>query len=133
MSVHDAQILSFGQWWTRSVRGGFGYAEVWSTTSRLPDRVFGAQMRSAFFWMLLLPLFLLVMATAAGEPLLLLLIPTAFVVQTLRIAVRRGFSFPALQSAAMIFLAKLPETVGALQYFLGRKSDRLAEYKAAAR
>ena len=132
MTVHDARIHRFGQWWTRSVRGGYGYAEVWSTTGQLPRRVFDAQLRRAFFWALGLPLVVMVVALIVREPLLLLALPAIYGAQILRIAVRRGLSFRSVQSAAMILLAKLPESIGALSYFLGQKSNRLADYKSAA-
>ena len=132
MTVHDARIHRFGQWWTRSVRGGYGYAEVWSTTGQLPRRVFDAQLRRAFFWTLGLPLVVMVVALIVREPLLLLALPAIYGAQILRIAVRRGLSFRSVQSAAMILLAKLPESIGALSYFLGQKSNRLADYKSAA-
>ena len=132
MTVHDARIHRFGQWWTRSVRGGYGYAEVWSTTGQLPRRVFDAQLRRAFFWTLGLPLVVMVVALIVREPLLLLALPAIYGAQILRIAVRRGFSLRSLQSAAMILLAKLPESIGALSYLLGQKSNRLADYKSAA-
>jgi GT2 family glycosyltransferase len=132
MTIHDARILRFGQWWTRSVRGGYGYAEVWSTTGQLPRRVFDAQLRRAFFWALGLPLIVIVAALTVREPLLLLALPAIYVAQILRIAAQRGFSIRSLQSAAMILLAKLPESIGALSYFIGQKSNRLADYKATA-
>ena len=130
MTIHDARILRFGQWWARAVRGGFGYAEVWSTTGQLPKRVFGAQLRSAIAWVIVLPI-LVAFAAAAIGTILLLLIPAAYLAQLVRIAYRRGLSLRALQSAAMLLLAKFPETIGALNYFIGRKSDRLADYRAA--
>ena len=132
MTIHDARIHRFGQWWTRSVRGGYGYAEVWSTTGQLPRRVFDAQLRRAFFWALGLPLVVIVVALIVREPLLLLALPAIYGAQILRIAVRRGLSLRSAQSAAMILLAKLPESIGALSYFLGQKSNRLADYKSAA-
>ena len=132
MTIHDARIHRFGQWWTRSVRGGYGYAEVWSTTGQLPRRVFDAQLRRAFFWTLGLPLVVMVVALIVREPLLLLALPAIYGAQILRIAVRRGLSLRSAQSAAMILLAKLPESIGALSYFLGQKSNRLADYKSAA-
>ena len=133
MTVHDAKILRFGQWWTRSVRGGFGYAQVWSTTAHLPRRVFDAQLRSALFWALGVPLLIFLAAAVAREPLILLALPPVYAAQILRIAARRGLSLRSLQSAAMIVLAKLPEGLGALKYFLGQHSSGLADYKAAIR
>ena len=133
MTVHDARIHRFGQWWTRSVRGGYGYAEVWSTTGQLPRRVFDAQLRRAFFWTLGLPLVVMVVALIVREPLLLLALPAVYGAQILRIAVRRDLSLRSVQSAAMILLAKLPESIGALSYFLGQQSNRLADYKSTAK
>jgi len=132
MTIHDARIHHFGQWWTRCVRGGYGYAEVWSTTGMRPRRVFEAQLLRAFVWALGIPLIVVTAAMLLRQPMLLLSIPAIYALQILRIAARRGLSFPALQSAAMIMLAKLPETIGALSYFLGQKSNRLADYKSAA-
>ena len=133
MTIHDARIHRFGQWWTRSVRGGYGYAEVWSTTGQLPRRVFDAQLRRAFFWALGLPLVVMVVALIVREPLLLLALPAVYGAQILRIAVRRDLSLRSVQSAAMILLAKLPESIGALSYFLGQQSNRLADYKSTAK
>ena len=132
MTIHDARIHRFGQWWTRSIRGGYGYAEVWSTTGQLPRRVFDAQLRRAFFWALGLPLVVFVVALSLREPLLLLALPAIYFAQIVRIAARRGLSLRSLQSASMILLAKLPESIGALSYFLGQKSNRLADYKSTA-
>jgi GT2 family glycosyltransferase len=131
MTVHDARIHRFGQWWTRCVRGGYGYAEVWSTTDKLPQRVFEVQLLRGFLWAMGVPLIIVAGVIVLRKPLLLLAIPAIYALQILRIAARRGLSLRTLQSAAMIMLAKLPETIGALSYFLGRKSSRLADYKAA--
>jgi GT2 family glycosyltransferase len=127
MTEHDARILRFGQWWKRSVRGGFGYAQVWSMTKG----VFARQLRSAMLWTIATPLAFCLAAIMLREPLVLLGIPLAFAAQIARIAMRRGFSTEALQSAAMLMLAKLPETIGALGFFLGKKPQQLADYRAA--
>lgn len=123
MTEHDAKLMRFGQWWTRCLRGGFGFAQVWSITKS----VFAGQLRSAFFWTLGIPIAVILVAVTAGEPWLLLAIPLAYAAQIARIARQRG-----IRSASMLMLAKLPETLGALSYFLGRKPEQLADYKAAA-
>jgi cellulose synthase/poly-beta-1,6-N-acetylglucosamine synthase-like glycosyltransferase len=130
MTEHDARILHFDQWWNRMIRGGFGFAEVWSSTGQLPQRVFGRQLRSAFTWTLAIPAMILLGALFLGDSRLLFLIPLAFALQIARIAIRRGFSLRAWQSAALLVGAKIPETIGALSYFLGKKADRLVDYKA---
>lgn len=133
MTTHDARMLRFDQWWQRSVRGGYGYAQVWTMTRRNPESVFGPQLRSAIFWALSLPLLVCLAAILLREPLVLLLLPTAWFAQIARIAARRGFSPRAWLSAAMLLLAKLPETVGVLNYFRGQRADRLTDYKATAK
>lgn len=130
MTEHDAKILRFGQWWKRMIRGGFGYAEVWSSTGQLSQRVFGSQLRSAFTWTIAVPLLILLAAIYFSDSRVLFLIPLAFALQIARIAARRGFSQHAWQSAALLVIAKVPEAVGALSYFLGKKADRLVDYKA---
>ena len=56
----------------------------------------------------------------------------AYAAQVARMAARSGFTSSAWRSAAMHLLAKLPEAIGSLSYFLGRKPERLADYKATA-
>lgn len=132
MAEHDARILRFRQWWQRCTRGGYGYAEVWSETRSLPERVFGAQLRSCLFWALLMPMTVTVLALLLKEPSLLLLIIFAYALQIARIAVRRGrLNFRNIQTGAMLVLAKFPEVLGALSYFVGKPSNRVADYKAS--
>jgi glycosyltransferase involved in cell wall biosynthesis len=121
MTEHDARLLHFGQWWARCLRGGFGYAEVWSLTRR----VFRHQLSSALLWALGLPLLFLLFAAVFGEPLLLLAIPLVYLAQCVRLARRMGW-----RRAFMLMLAKLPEAIGALSYFMGRRPEQLANYKA---
>ena len=133
MTIHDARIYRLNQWWKRSVRGGYGYAEVWSITGQLPRRVFSDQLRRAFLWALAIPGFVCVGAVALGELKVLLAVPAIYGLQVFRVAARRGLSLTSIQSAALIMLAKVPEAIGALSYFLGRKSNQLSDYKAIAR
>ena len=129
MSEHDARILSFGQWWRRTQRGGFGYAQVWSATHGLPQRLYGKQLRSAFAWAIVLPLLVIIGSILAREPLVLLLIPAAYGLQLLRIALRFAGD-GGLTRAALILAAKIPETIGAALFFLGGRASRVAEYRA---
>ena len=133
MTEHDARLLGFGQWWKRCLRGGFGYAQVWSATRRGRHPVFTRQLRSAFLWMIGVPLLVCAAAVLFRAPLVLVGIPIAYAVQIARIAARRHFSRTAWLSGAMLMLAKLPETIGALSFFLGTKPEQLADYRATAR
>jgi GT2 family glycosyltransferase len=50
MTIHDANILRFGQWWRRSTRTGWAYAEGAAMNGAPPERHWVREMRSACFW-----------------------------------------------------------------------------------
>lgn len=51
MGWHDAAMTRFGQWWTRSVRTGFAYAQGAALHGRGPERHFVAECRRSFVWL----------------------------------------------------------------------------------
>jgi hypothetical protein len=132
MTEHDANILKLSQWWRRAQRGGFGYAQVWSATKPLPQRLYGKQLRSAFIWALVLPALVIIAAVLAREPWILLLIPASYAVQLVRIAIRSHREVRWTR-AALLLLAKVPETIGALQFTLAGTKRRVPEYKSNGR
>ena len=129
MTEHDAKILSFGQWWRRTQRGGFGYAQVWSATKALPQRLYTRQLRSALIWAVLLPILIIAAAIAAATPVILLLFPIVYGIQWWRIAARSQ-GLGKWNKAALILLAKIPEAIGATRFFVTGASRGLPEYKA---
>lgn len=129
MSEHDANIRSLRQWWRRTQRGGFGYAQVWAATKGLPKRLYGRQLRSALAWVIAAPLLTVLAAIFLREPMILLLVPFAYALQFARIA--RNCRAPAkLTKAALILFAKIPEAVGAARFLLARGGRRVPEYKS---
>jgi GT2 family glycosyltransferase len=131
MSEHDAAIHRFGQWWLRTLRSGYGYAQAWRRTRNLPKPINGRILASAFFWAVGMPIAVVVLAILLGRPSVLLLIPFAFAVQVLRIAFRRGLSPYRLRAGAMLMLAKFAEVAGAMRYFLERRPRHSIEYKGS--
>lgn len=126
MTLHDAALTRFGQWWKRAWRAGHAYAEGAALHGGPPDFHNRPQTRRALLWGLGVPL-----AAALGlfvtpwAVLLLLLWP----VQVLRLLVR-GEGWPR---AAFLTLSKLPEAGGILEYSLRRLTGRQAqimEYKS---
>lgn len=131
MTEHDARILSFRQWWRRTQRGGYGYAQAWAVTKGLPQRLYARNLRSALVWAVGIPLLIIAMAIVAASPLPLTFLPAVYVLQMLRIA--RESPLPGRMrwiSARMLLLAKFPEAIGALRYFVAGKAHTLPEYKA---
>ena len=130
MTEHDARIFTFGQWWKRTTRSGYGYAQAWLSTKHLPERVNGKLLRSALLWVVGLPLVVLLLALAAQRAAMLLLIPLLYLVQTLRMASRRpDRSVHGLKASAMMMLAKLPELIGAARAMLSPHRSAMIEYK----
>ncbi len=131
MSEHDAAIHRFGQWWRRTLRSGYGYAQAWRRTHNLPKPINGRILASAFFWAVGMPIAVVVLAILLGQPSVLLIIPFAYAVQVLRIAFRRGLSSHGLRAGAMLMLAKFAEVAGAMRYFLERRPRHSIEYKGS--
>lgn len=126
MTLHDAAITRFGQWWRRARRAGHAYAEGAALHGAPPERHQVAQTRRALLWGLALPLAVLILALIT--PWLAVLLALAWPLQVLRLARRQGDPAEAL----FLTLGKFPEAQGVLDYHLGRLRGRrrgLIEYK----
>lgn len=125
MTLHDAHMLRFGQWWQRARRAGHAYAEGAALHGAPPDRHWVAETRRALIWGAGLPVALLLMLAVTPWALLGWLVYPA---QAARLAAR---GMPA-EVAAFTVLGKFPEALGVLTYRVnrlrGRRSD-LVEYK----
>lgn len=125
MTLHDAAMHRFGQWWRRMRRGGHAFAEGAAMHGAPPERHFVRETRSALFWGAILPGTAVVGALSFSPWVLLLLL--AWPVQVARLAPRLG-----LVRAAFLTLGKVPEAIGAAEYWfrrLVRRPSRLIEYK----
>lgn len=150
MTLHDAAITRFRQWWTRAVRGGHSYAEGMALHGQGPSRHNVRRTLSSLVYGLALPvlwcsvlgaapLFFAPLGIGFG-PLVLVLVgvPAAYLRAAwgaYRDRRRRGDPHPhAALYAGFCMLGKLPETVGILTYWGNRLRGRysgLMEYKAA--
>ncbi len=125
MTLHDADIRQFSQWWKRSRRAGHAFAEGAHLHGAPPDRHWVRETRRALFWGPGLPVATLVLMLFSPWAALLLLIYPA---QVLRLAIRSGDGAVALFTV----LGKFPEAQGVLQFHLGRllrRKSRIVEYK----
>lgn len=120
MTLHDAAILRFGQWWRRAMRAGHAFAEGAARFSTHSEPHWQRETRRLWLWGLWLPVSALALAVVHPAGLLLLL---AYPVQVARLTPRMGF-----HAAFFATLGKLAEAQGALLYHLRRK-PRLIEYK----
>jgi len=55
MTLHDAAMTRFGQWWKRARRSGYAYAEGFALHGKSPERYRAKEVRSIMFWGVILP------------------------------------------------------------------------------
>ena len=124
MTLHDAALLRFGQWWRRMRRAGHAFAEGAALHGAGPDRHWLAETRRAVFWGVVVPVGcgVLTAVTPIG-----LLLATAYPLQVLRLARRGGWEW-----ALFTVIGKFAEAQGVLGYWFDRlrgKRRGLIEYK----
>jgi GT2 family glycosyltransferase len=140
MTLHDAAMTRWSQWWRRTLRGGHAYAEGAALHGAPPLFHNRRQVRSTIFWGLVCPGALAVSLLAAlVEPSFLLAgigVVLLYGMLTVRIyRHRRRLGDTSRDSrlyAVFTCLGKLPEAVGLVQYWTGRLLGRrrtLIEYK----
>lgn len=125
MTLHDADMTRFGQWWQRCRRAGYTYAEGVAMHGRAPERHNVARLRRTIAWGLVLPFLTLAgLFVTPWAALLLLLWP----LQIARLTARGMRPI----SAMFLMLAKFAELQGAVTWAwrrLRRRRSELIEYK----
>ena len=130
MTLHDAAMTRFSQWWRRTTRAGYAFAEGAALHGSGPDRHWRRETLRALCWSAALPVLVILMALIHPAGLLLALI---WPLQMARLAWRlRGQGQGAREAAVFTVLGKFPEAIGAIGFYLdslrGRKRG-LIEYK----
>jgi hypothetical protein len=126
MTLHDAAITRFEQWWRRNVRGGHAFAEGAWLHGAAPERHWVKETARAMFWGIVWPLATLMLSGSVGPVALLMLL--AYPLQMARLSRLPG----GVSQAFFMVLGKFPEAWGALRFYkhqLLRKTSTLIEYK----
>lgn len=130
MTLHDADITRFSQFWKRAKRAGHAYAEGAALHGATPERHGVAAMRRALAWGAALPLVIL-LATLLVWPWGAFL-ALAYLAQVARLALRDGGGRWEWVRAALLTTGKFAEARGVLAYQFNRwrgRSGSLIEYK----
>lgn len=134
MTLHDAAMTRFSQWWKRSLRGGHAYAEGAWLHGNSPERHWVKESKSIWFWGLIIPLVaLLGIPFTQGWSLLLLLGYPLMAYKIYSYVKQRNYS----QQDTIIYtisclLCKFPQVQGQIQFHVNRLLKRdihLIEYK----
>lgn len=131
MTVHDAAMTRFSQWWRRMQRAGHGFAQV----DHLHPGYFRTELRRVLIYAAALPL--LAVAGLILAPWLLGGVLAIYALSYLRTVhgLCRGEGLPlraALHHGLFLSLSKLPNLIGVVRFHLRRLSGqdmRLIEYK----
>ena len=133
MTLHDAAMMRFGQWWKRSVRSGHAFAEGAYLHGASSERHWVRESRRAWVWGGVIPLLILL-----GVPMLgwgALALSFLYPLQALRLALQ-GKSSLSLRDrwlrAVFLVLSKFPEFAGQVRYRVSRlqlAKVELIEYK----
>ena len=131
MALHDAAMTQFSQWWKRTIRGGYAFAEGSHLHGSSSERHWVAESRRILFWGLFIPFVIMSALIIFGSPALLLL--SIYPGQTIRLALR-GNRSPGENwlHAGFLVLGKFPETIGYIKYQVQRfrkKRSEIIEYK----
>ncbi|MBK6005160.1 glycosyltransferase [Ramlibacter ginsenosidimutans] len=126
MVLHDAAMTRFSQWWRRTTRSGYAFAEGAWLHGGSSERHWVREVLRALFYGGLFPLSVLLLALAVAPAWLLLL--AVYPAQILRLSRGQG----GFTRAFYLVLGRFPEFLGAMR-FIGRTMAhgpvRLIEYK----
>jgi GT2 family glycosyltransferase len=131
MTLHDAGMTRFGQWWTRIVRSGYAFAHGAHLHGTSPERYWVWESRRAWIWGVWLPLACLIAGVTFG--------PWGwatwfiFPLQLLRQLSRNTGSLKHRATVALFqLLARFPEAIGQIKFLCDRilrRRSQLIEYK----
>jgi GT2 family glycosyltransferase len=137
MTLHDAAMMRFSQWWKRNVRSGHAYAQGAALHGAPPEKHWVKEVRSNDFWGLTVPAAAIVLGLFTHGVGGILLLFLAYDVLAFKIYRRAK---PALGPNTALYtffivLGKIPQAWGQFRFrvarLLGRR-PQIIEYKTAA-
>ena len=130
MILHDANIMRFSQWWRRTIRGGYAYAEGAYLHGNKQERHRVRNNQRILFWGMVLPLTIILLALFNPWWVLLILV---YPLQIIRLAIKGTRSTrDNWIYATFLVLGKFPEMLGHAKFIFHLLSGRrgvLIEYK----
>ncbi len=135
MTLHDAKMTKFSQFWKRSVRGGWAYAQGAAMHGKPPQRHCVRQSRNTWLYGAILPIALIGLGwvTYGISLALMAVIYARHAIKVRGDRLRHGDKPKhAWAYAKLATIAKLPEAIGQAQYWLTRlrgKQATIIEYK----
>lgn len=133
MTLHDANMTRFAQWWQRSVRAGHAIGQRFDINGRSAVQDCRRERNSTLFWGIVLPLVIALSAWQA--PALAALLLAGYLVLGLRVWRHRRRVGDGARDAALyagsIVIGKFANAWGLLKFFVNKLNRRyeIIEYK----
>ena len=130
MTLHDANITRFGQWWNRNIRAGYAYALGAAMHGAAPEFHRVRETKRIWFWGGYLPI--IIIALGLMKPLFFIFL-LGYPMQVARIKyknsqiIENGWLY-----AFFVTIGKFPEMQGQLRFLfnkLMKKQSHIIEYK----
>lgn len=130
MTLHDANMKEFKQWWNRSMRCGHAYAEAANIHGNTEEKHKVREVFRVWVWGLVIPVSLLIGSVFNAWFLSLFIV---YPIQIIRIA-NKGVhdSKTNWEFAFFVMLGKFPEVIGQLKYWANhilKRQSNIIEYK----
>ena len=130
MTLRDANMMHFNQWWKRSIRAGYAFAEGAYLHSSKPEKYRVRESLSIWFWGILFPITIVLLSM--HNPWWILLFIT-YPIQVLRLFMNGHHSlYENIIQAVYIMLGKFPEGIGQIKFIIDRmfrRQNKIIEYK----
>ncbi|WP_151669219.1 glycosyltransferase family 2 protein [Nitrincola schmidtii] len=134
MTLHDAAITKFSQWWKRVSRGGFAFAYVSWMYRKADQKIWVRETLRPVFWGIILPL-VFIFGVLTQMTSLIVLPPLLILLLWVKITAKSLSTMSAKQSVKYGFfmvMAKFAEAMGVLKWLKDKmlqKRSTLIEYK----
>ena len=131
MMLHDAELTQFKQWWRRTMRAGYAYAEGASLHGAAPEYHWVAESKRAWLWGFFIPFTILMLALM--KPVWAIWMLLVYPLQWFRLSLKsqQPFKIASLQ-AFFLTIGKFAELSGQIKFLWHRyhhKQSQIIEYK----
>lgn len=131
MTLHDAAMTSFKQWWKRTTRGGYAFALGAYLHGKSSEKHWVAESKRAWIWGAVIPLLIVALSFYVSAWFLCLLV--IYPLQVIKIAVRGQYQgVEKWWYAFFLVLGKFPELLGQIKFIwhlIFNVRGKLIEYK----
>jgi GT2 family glycosyltransferase len=119
MMLHDANMTSFKQWWKRTLRGGYAFAEGAFLHGKAPEFHWVAESKRAWLWGFFIPLAIVIAFFI--KPVWGLFLSFLYPIQVLRLTHKSKLPFRiAILQAFFLVIGKFAELAGQIKFLLHR-------------